>query len=127
MNRKLQTKLVKLSLDLISLPVGPNKHFTYIINKNKIVSLGFNHYRKSHPLGKLYGLHDGTLHSEVAAITRFQGRPADLMYHSLVNVRVNREGDVQMSRPCQFCRRMLSSFGFNEVWWTTPDGKFERS
>ena len=122
-----QTKynyLIDLARSLYDKPVGQNKHFTFILRRNKILSIGFNNYRKSHPLIKKYSSKEDViyLHSEFDAINRFPHKPAELSRCTLVNVRLNRFGKVGQAKPCDLCSKLLYNMGINKIYWTNKKG-----
>lgn len=125
MNRKLQTKLIKLSFDLIHIPNATNKHFSYLLDGNKIVSVGFNNSKKTNPLAAKHNYYNGNIHSELDVIKRYKGSVNDLRYMTMVNVRVNRLGKVQNSRPCQECEIFLQTFDIKKIFYTNSYGLFE--
>lgn len=117
-------KLIQLAHNLIDIPDGPNKHFSFIIRKSEILSIGWNSYSKTHPETVKWGYPWRYRHSEIHAIIKFSGRMEELKKCRLFNVRVNRLGEVGMSRPCKYCGPMLIEFGFREVLYTNSKGEF---
>jgi tRNA(Arg) A34 adenosine deaminase TadA len=102
-----------------------NKHFTYIIDKGRIVSFGVNDYINAHPAAlKYYNYGEKRLHSEFAAILKFRRRLDRLKDTTLVNIRLNSLGKVGMSKPCPTCANWIVTVGFKRVIYTDPDGRF---
>ena len=62
------------------------------------------------------------LHSEVTAWNKAVGLMDRRRPWSMVNVRLNRQGEVRMARPCQVCEAYMRSCGCREVHYTTDDG-----
>ena len=117
-------KLIDLSFNLIDAPDGPCKHFTFIVRKNKILSIGWNSYSKTHPVSVKFGSAYKFRHSEVHAVSKFPGEPSELSRCKLYNTRVNRHGEVCMSRPCKYCLPMLVGLNFREVMFTNTNGQW---
>lgn len=106
------------------------RHFSFVFDANRLVSVGLNS-RKTHPRNLLYsykGRDDvdispmvGT-HSEMSAVLRMD--EDDCRGLKMVNVRVNRRGNFDHSRPCRGCVDMIRRLGFREVFYTDGDGSF---
>lgn len=126
MNKKLQNKLIKLSFDLIHIPNATNKHFSYLLDGNKIVSVGWNNATKTHPLAARYNYYNSNIHSELDVIKRYKGSVNDLKYLKMINVRVNKLNKVQNSYPCSECRTLLKVFDVREVWYTDANEEFRK-
>jgi deoxycytidylate deaminase len=101
-----------------------NKHFSFIISKSRIMSIGINSI-KTHPKAAELGYIYPHQHSELSAIIRFPGLVKDLQKCSLINIRLNNEGTAMISRPCKNCRRLIFSFAFKQVFYTNKEGNFE--
>lgn len=121
---KLQKKLVEVSRALINEPVGEQKHFSFLVKKNKIISIGWNRKNKTHPLTVKYGHPYRTIHSEVAVIQNFPHSLTTLSNYSLINIRISREDNVTISKPCIYCQRLIRDFGIRNVFYTNEYGEF---
>ena len=79
-----------------------SKHAAAIVNKNKIVSIGYN---RTIPKNKGYY----TIHAERSALTKCNHR--DLKGASLYVIRINKSHDkVMLSKPCPMCSSLINSF-----------------
>lgn len=106
------------------------RHFSFVFDGPKLVSVGLNN-RKTHPRNLLYSYVGrdeveissfvGT-HSEMSAVLRI-GRE-NCRGLKMVNLRINRRGEFDHSRPCRGCLDMMRSLEFNEVFYTEMDGSF---
>lgn len=128
-------KIKEISLALA--PKHPSdqrcRHFSFIINKKKIISIGFNN-PKTHPLNLKHNFVNkydhcirqvvGT-HSELNALLKLGYRDdySDLV---LINTRVNRRNEIDFSMPCNGCKSMLEGMNFKKVFYTSRDGSFVR-
>lgn len=102
-----------------------NKHFSFIIQKNRIMSIGLNSL-KTHPEAAARGFKYPHQHSELSAIIRYPERIRDLSKCILVNVRLNKDGVAMISCPCKNCKTMIKYFGFKQVFYTNKEGEFEQ-
>lgn len=108
------------------------RHFSFVFDGPRIVSVGLNN-RKTHPRNLLYsyvgrGEVDissfvGT-HSEMSAVLRVDRDTCRGL--KMVNLRINRRGEFDHSRPCRGCVDMMRSLEFGEVFYTERDGSFAR-
>lgn len=124
MNNKLFDKLIKLSFSMVDLPQSRSKHFSYLCQGNHIICHGYNRNRKTHPLAQKYYRYP-FIHSELSAILRFPDRPVELKQCTLYNIRVNKVGQILLSRPCKNCQRLLLDFGIAKVFYSNEFGYCE--
>lgn len=118
------SKYIDLAQCLIDKPESDYKHFSFIIQKNRIRAIGWNSLR-THPLAFKMGYKYSFVHSELSAITRFEGPPKELKNCTMVNVRLGKEGNILYSRPCKHCLKLLNAFNMRNVFYTTKQGCFE--
>ncbi len=118
-------KYIEISRSLIDLPKSEKLHFSFIVRKNRILSIGFNNKNKSNPLTLKLGYRWYNTHSELSAVVRFKGFPDELRGCSLINVRLNKDGKVMYSRPCIDCLKLIANFGFKQVFFTGKNGEFD--
>ncbi len=127
MTQNTLNKLLRMSFDMIDIPNAQNKHFTFLLDKTKIVSVGWNDNWTTHTEAKRLGYYQNAMHSELSAILRYRGPNWKLSKLSLVNIRVNTLGQVCMSHPCSGCVRLLDMYNLNKkVWYTNEQGIFVR-
>lgn len=118
--------LVDIARALLDKPVGKNLHYSFILYKNKIRSIGWNNVLHTHPLSYRYNKKWPFIHSEVSSIIRFDGRPKELKDCTLINIRLNKFGKIMQSKPCKNCLRLVAEFNFDRVFYTNTLGQFER-
>ena len=94
------------------------KHASLILRKGKVVSVGTNHHR-THPMAKKYGYRFDEVHSELDALLRYKG-PKDGL--TLVNYRVNRQGELRMAKPCNLCMPWCTAI-FDQIYYSTTANK----
>jgi deoxycytidylate deaminase len=105
-------------------------HVTFIVKKRKIVTIGINK-SKTHPNNlkyNYYGL-DGApihrfvgVHSEMAAILKY-GK-TDCSDCTFINVRIDRNNKVAMSKPCLGCQHLLDVVGWKSIYFSSKNEKF---
>lgn len=107
-------------------------HTTFILKKNKIQKIGINSY-KTHPRNLRYAYrgrldnadirHYVSLHSELSAVLKYgKDDCSDCVF---VNVRIDKNGLVNMSKPCSGCLDLLQKVGYKRIYYTTQLGTFE--
>lgn len=111
----LLTRCIETAFTLVDLPDGKAKHFAWLLHNNTVIGFGWNKHR-SHPYQVRWGYRDRpyAIHAEAAAVlsTRKTG-------DEMIVVRVNRLGEVRLSKPCVCCYSFLQHYGVRRVWFTT--------
>ncbi len=121
-SNKLQEKIIKLAIAGYDLPNANKRHFSFIVNKNKVISYGWNNGWKSHPLAFRYKHRFSNIHSELAAIRNFPYPPRFLADYKLINVRLLADKSLGYSFPCCYCLKLLSDLGLQRVYYTNRAG-----
>lgn len=123
----------------ISLALAPHhssdlrcRHFSFVINKKKIISIGTNNL-KTHPKNLKFNFVNkyndpinemvGT-HSELNALIKLGLEDCSGLI--MVNTRVNRNGMIDFSKPCRGCLDMLQQLNFKKIYFSNKNGDFER-
>lgn len=104
---------------------GRCRHLTFICKRNKIIAIGQNSYSKSHPLSNKFNHLNNCRHSEVSAIVNFPYSIGDINRFDIYNVRVNKKGELRLSRPCGNCQSLLNHFNIREIYYSTDSQTFE--
>lgn len=107
------------------------RHFSFILDGARIVSMGINS-PKTHPMNLKFNYMNrnkvrissfvGT-HSELNAVMKM-GYP-DCSGLILINTRINRNDELDCSKPCLGCTDMMGKLGFKAAIYTTKGGDFE--
>lgn len=107
------------------------RHFSFIIDGGRIVSMGVNS-PKTHPMNLRFNYVNrnrtrissfvGT-HSELSAVMKL-GRD-ECKGLVLINTRINRNEQLDCSRPCAGCADLVERMGFKHVIYTAKGGHFE--
>jgi deoxycytidylate deaminase len=125
-NKKTLNRLVDIAHGIeLESDINPRtRHYAFILNKKRILSIGCNSL-KSHPKLLQYGYrpHAG-VHAELSALIR-----SDSVLHSnnkLVTFRFDKSGNLNNGKPCIFCQRALNDAGMKEVWYSCKKGRINR-
>lgn len=102
-------------------------HFSFIVQHNKIIGYGRNCAQEP---SKHYGYHqlssDKTFkpktHSEINAFKKTKGIINWDWKFSIINVRLNRLGQVRLSKPCRCCYNLLKALGCSEFYYSSDIG-----
>lgn len=94
------------------------KHFSFVIQDNKIVEWGMN--RSAEPLIG-YPSH-GKLHSECDAYFKARGLLDNSKPFIVVNIRMGTMGQLKLSKPCACCQQFLKRLNCREIWFSTELG-----
>ena len=108
------------------------RHFSFILDRNRIISIGLNS-PKTHPLNLKYNYVNknnekisdivGT-HSELSAVIKLGEE--DCSGLTLVNTRINRNNTLDFSAPCFGCCDMIKQLNFKNVYFSNIQGKFDK-
>ena len=103
--------------------VGRCRHYSFILKKNRIVSVGFNRYNKTHPILKKfnYPKYSG-IHSEISAILK--NGLTDCAGMTMVNTRIN-NGRFDNAAPCKYCAGMIEEMNFKDIIFTNKNGDWK--
>jgi hypothetical protein len=115
-------RYVNLSYALMNRKAHRCFHTSFVVRKGKVLAIGINQI-KTHPKIKQYGYHALCgLHSELDAALKLGFTDcSDLI---LINIRIDGKGQLNMSKPCQFCQKLIKQLNFKSVFYSGPDGKF---
>lgn len=107
------------------------KHFSFIFHKNRLLSIGINNPTKTHPKNLEIGFfsrsgdnisHTVGVHSELSAILRLGEE--DCSKYTLVNTRINRNNQLDLSKPCKSCLNLVKQLNFKKIFYSTNDNNF---
>ena len=104
---------------------GQSRHISFIVQRRKIITVGWNNEFKSHTLGRKFGQRAESIHSELHAISRFPHRDLDIVKTIMYNVRITRDNRIVQSKPCEACLKMVMAYNLNGLCFTNSEGVFE--
>ena len=110
------------------------QHFTFVVFKNKILTIGRNQ-KKSHSIhiknprigrngNKII---DKSICSEWAALSKLKNT-TNIPFNkiTLINVRVDKNKNIKNSRPCTSCLSLCKFFDIRKIFYTNNSGNFEK-
>ena len=108
------------------------RHFSFILDRNRIISIGMNS-TKTHPLNLKYNYVNkdnksisdivGT-HAELNAVIRLGEEDCSKL--TLINTRINRNNMLDYSAPCSGCSDMIKQLNFKNVYFSNAQSKFDK-
>lgn len=101
------------------------RHFSFILDGNKIISIGQNNKDKTHPLAFKSGYKYSCIHSELDSLVKAKVSSKKLKECIIVNVRLNRFNTVNLSRPCINCQKLIKNYKIKKCFYTNENGLFE--
>ncbi len=120
-DKKILTKCLHKARKMINFTKFRCKHFSFIVRKNKIVSIGYNQQYKTHPIAAKYGHRFCSIHSEIHAISNYK---YDLSECKIINIRLDQWGNMKCSRPCEFCEKLIND-NMLKCIYSNEDGFYE--
>ncbi len=106
-------------------------HTTFILRKNRLQKIGYN-VLKTHPANLKYkyinqfGQNISSMvgiHSELSAILKYGEE--DCSDCTFINIRIDKNNNIAMSKPCRGCQDLLNQVGYKHVYYTNTKGEFE--
>ena len=99
-------------------------HYSFAVVDGSVYVVGTNKSAvPSVHLGYNQRVPEPKIHSELDAYKKLRKIvPIGKVQWSLINVRLNRSGEMKNSRPCHVCQEWLSQVGCTEVYYTTEAG-----
>lgn len=119
MNEKLINKIIQTSINLKHLASKKNRHFSFLVRKNQIVSMGWNNYLKTHPIADKFNYGSKAIHSELACL--LNANKIDKKSY-MINIRIGANNSIMLSRPCKNCQSLLLHYGVSDVIYSTEEG-----
>lgn len=103
-------------------------HYSFVVQEDKILGFGMNHVGLP-PVHYGYGRDEDDAylpktHSEISAWKKIRGILDKRKPFTVINIRLNRKGEVRKSKPCRVCLDILNSLGCNKVYFTGGDNDF---
>lgn len=108
-------------------------HFSFLYRKNRLISIGQNDTHNESAKAKKFadrfnlGLQKKYpyIHSEIDALAKVWGKQYIDSSYSLVVIRLNKAMELQMSKPCGGCSKVLQAIGLSKVWWSDKQGEIQ--
>ena len=105
-------------------------HLATIYDGPRLLSIGYNNYKHEHlrhKYGEYKPLRGGEnnyiagRHAEISAINRLRGDKKNL---TMCVVRIDRNGNISMSKPCLNCGRELKKFSFRQIIYSINSNEY---
>lgn len=131
---KIVDKSLEISKDLFPVVYSNKKkygcfHFAFIYRRNTLLSIGQNSYEpnnKALALANRFGLNKikkhPYLHAEMSAISKIWGREYIDNTMKMVVIRLNKNFELQNSKPCKSCSTVIKALGVERIWYSTVKG-----
>lgn len=86
--------------------------------RNRILSIGFNSYQKTHPKQAFFSQKYGNgqkiyLHAEISAILKCKHKPSKIFI-----ARVNKKGEARLAKPCSICEQVIKQLNIKKIYHT---------
>ena len=98
-------------------------HYAFVIQNNSIVEWSTNKVGEP-PIHMGYHRRIGAipkLHAEILAYRKAKGL-LNKQTFEIINVRLNKKGELRLSKPCICCQEILSDLGCKRFWYSWEDG-----
>lgn len=97
-------------------------HIAFLIKSSIIQKIGTNK-KRTHPATKSHPYHEGIvgIHAELDCLLKMDKE--DLSDYSMLVIRVDNNGKLNMSKPCKGCQSLLQQFNVKEVWYSDSKGQ----
>jgi len=98
-----------------------NSHIAFLVKRNKIIRIGWNR-KRTHPEISKHPYHDGYVgtHAELDVILK--SGLDNLEDHSIIVLRIDRNGKLNNSKPCLGCRSVLNQFNVKNIFYSNSEG-----
>ena len=131
---KIIKRAIKLSYDRFNPnPYQRRYHFAIAFNSNKPIVIAQNNpnkiNHKAYRIGKRFKLDHYQkypyIHAESHLVSKLLDRYNTIRTDwSLVVLRINRQGRLLLSKPCENCQTILDSLGLSKVYWSIDKNTF---
>jgi len=119
MNARIYERAVEISRALKpKVQTGKSAHTTLVYHKSKMVCIATNNYNKLHNANR-FGKYENwkgfqseyrpCVHSELSALVKLGEE--DISDYTFLNIRIDNNGNPNMSKACVNCARTLTMFG----------------
>lgn len=119
-------RLVGIAKTMLHLPISSFLHYSFLVDKNKPIAVGVNDVTCAGVrINKCYYFYPlGGVHAEANCLKNFRGSYSRL---KMVNIRLNKRGELRYSRPCELCYHILKEQGIKRLYYSTESKfNFER-
>lgn len=103
-------------------------HFAFAYKKNKLLAIGQNNPEKTHTqalrLAQRFNINSKYpyLHAETDLISRLWGKHYIDNNLSMVVIRLNKNGKLRNSKPCDRCQKIINALDITDIIWSIDGG-----
>lgn len=109
---------------------GRSFHVAFVLQRRKVVSVGFNNFAKSNFVCHNYKPtrnvmaddYRACVHAEIDATSKFRGK--DVKKLILVSLRIDNHNRLAYAQPCPNCAYHLGKMGFVNIIYSDKSGQF---
>lgn len=127
--KKLIQRSIDISYDIFDSLEERHKfnHFAFIWDKNKLLAIGKNNPAKTNRKVLYFGERFNVdkfkkypfIHAEIDALAKCWGRYEIGKSHTMVVIRIDRNGRLNNSKPCPNCSQVLQGIGLENIIWSS--------
>jgi len=99
-------------------------HYSFIIQNNAIIEWATNlsfdppiHYGYKNRIDDVK--YRPKLHSEIVCYKRAKGLLIKNKFFEIINIRLNKQGEVRLSKPCPCCYEIMKELGCSKFYYST--------
>ena len=131
-------KSIKIAIQLFPMAYSNKRsyqafHFSFLYKRNKLISIGQNNINQESAKAKKFADTFGLkiqkrfpyIHSEIDSLSKVWGKQYIDGFYSMVVIRLNKSFNLQMSKPCSSCSKVLRAIGLCKVWWSDKNGNVQ--
>ena len=123
MKQRVIEKAIKIAKSLCPTnKENKNSHIAFLIKLNIIDKIGINK-RRTHPKTSRHPYHEGYvgIHAELDCILKIDKE--DLSKYNMLVIRIDRNGKLNMSKPCPGCQSLLKQLNIKNIWYSDANEK----
>jgi deoxycytidylate deaminase len=99
----------------------------FIYRKNQLLAIGQNDMLSTNAKAFRFGekfrikkfIEYPMIHAEIDAISKLWGRHHMCDKDTMVVVRLDKNGNPRLAKPCTDCMNVINAIGFKKVYWTS--------
>jgi deoxycytidylate deaminase len=113
-------RIIEIARNQANNSTHKNKVGAVIFDKKGIISIGYNQMRSVKHNTKKFIKWPSSIHAEVDCIIKSK---TNLKGKSLLVIRLNKLGELRLSKPCAHCQMYIEHVGISKVYYSTNEGE----
>ncbi len=127
MKRQLFKQATQVARNKLGNHTQDNAHFAFIVQNNNLIGYGVNQdgeplihwgYKKN----KEDPTYDPKIHAEIHAYRKNKGLLDKNKPFEIINIRLNKKGNLMSSKPCPCCSELLRDLGCKRFFYSYENG-----